>query len=117
MITLELKEKTTDGNTFFRFRLNSFVQFWFVLYNRKNIYSVNVCVMTNIFPLSKASFYPVFTKEGDYISGFEVNTASLVGNAQFIEGCMKELESAKEIIEELTQFFNEEFRVKYMQEV
>lgn len=117
MITLETKAKAENGGTFFRFRLDPNIQFWFVLFNKKDIYNVSVCPITNIFPLTRASFYSISNKEGNYISGFEVSTVSLNGKAHYIEGCLNELASAKEIIVNLTRFFCEDFREKYMQEV
>ena len=125
MIKLDFKKQSdTDNSIFYRFVLvntkywrftsNESVIFWFTLHENKYIYSIGIKT-DNLFPVSNATIF----LDTDLDAPFYFNKA-IIETPSFNYGvfdtkkCIKELDLACDIAEEIDDFFKNRFLQEYV---
>lgn len=115
MIKLDYKKQSeTEDSVFYRFILNDNTIIWFTLHNNKYIYSIGIKT-DGLFPVSRATiFLDTDLNEPFYFNKAIIEAPSLNYSIEKTKQCIKELELACTLAQEIENFFKNIFLQEYV---
>ena len=118
MIKLDYKKQSDiDDSIFYRFILNEKVIIWFTLHQYKYTYSIGIKT-DGLFPVSRTTiFLDTDLDTPFYFNKAIIETPSINCNISDIKECIKELQLACNIAEEIEDFFKNRFLQEYVNNI
>lgn len=115
MIKLDYKKQSeTEDSVFYRFILNDNIIIWFTLYDNKHIYSIGIKA-DNLFPVTETHlFADTDNNEPYYFKEVLIESYSLNYSIEKTKQCIKELELACTLAQEIEDFFKNIFLQEYV---